>query len=193
MASYKTSFRNVVYRSRLEAKWASFFTDLEWEFQYEPFDLNGWVPDFEINTNNDVRLLVEVKPVMFNYNFQHEETFAKAIKYADEYIILMLGVNLFKTDMGKTIGYLIGPGYTLDPDEDGNGHADWAVLKNIDGDYDLSGGVGSWSNIIRNYPNYKYRGYDHKCFLSDNNEMAVEGYWADAHNNTKFDNFKYYK
>ena len=34
------------YRSRLEARWATFFDLLGWKYEYEPFDLDGWIPDF---------------------------------------------------------------------------------------------------------------------------------------------------
>ena len=47
------------FRSRLEAKWASFFDLCGWQFEYEPFDLEGWSPDFLLGGN----VLVEVKPI----------------------------------------------------------------------------------------------------------------------------------
>ena len=49
------------FRSRLEAKWASFFDSCTWPFEYEPFDLGGWSPDFLLN--GDTKVLVEVKPI----------------------------------------------------------------------------------------------------------------------------------
>lgn len=48
------------YRSRLEARWAAFFGLLGWDFEYEPFDLQGWIPDFILPK---AKVLVEVKPV----------------------------------------------------------------------------------------------------------------------------------
>lgn len=55
-----TKFAGVQFRSRLEARWASFFTKLGWDWSYEPYDLNGYVPDFLLHMRTDV--LVEVKP-----------------------------------------------------------------------------------------------------------------------------------
>lgn len=49
------------YRSRLEARWGSFFDLLGWPYEYEPFDLKGWIPDFILLGTTPV--LVEVKPV----------------------------------------------------------------------------------------------------------------------------------
>lgn len=60
-AAIPTLYEGVQYRSRLEAKWAAFFDLLGWQHQYEPFDLNGWIPDFLLPGKCPV--LVEVKPV----------------------------------------------------------------------------------------------------------------------------------
>lgn len=57
-----TNYKGVQYRSRLEAKWACFFDLLGWPYQYEPYDLDGYIPDFAIMFRSP--LLVEVKPVL---------------------------------------------------------------------------------------------------------------------------------
>jgi hypothetical protein len=41
-----TKYKKIQYRSRLEAHWAAFFDTLGWRHEYEPFDLNGYIPDF---------------------------------------------------------------------------------------------------------------------------------------------------
>jgi hypothetical protein len=55
-----TMYGGVQMRSRLEARWAAFFDMCEWPWTYEPFDLNGWTPDFQLDFGRPV--LVEVKP-----------------------------------------------------------------------------------------------------------------------------------
>lgn len=61
MKAIPTKYAGVQFRSRLEAKWAAFFDLLGWPWQYEPYDLNGWIPDFSlIGAHNEI--LVEVKP-----------------------------------------------------------------------------------------------------------------------------------
>lgn len=55
-----TLYNGVQFRSRLEARWASFFDACGWPWQYEPLDLNGWIPDFLLGDHKPV--LVEVKP-----------------------------------------------------------------------------------------------------------------------------------
>jgi hypothetical protein len=61
MSGIPTIYRNRRFRSRLEARWAAFFDQMGWRWEYEPFDLNGWVPDFIIMEHDKV--LVEVKPI----------------------------------------------------------------------------------------------------------------------------------
>lgn len=59
-AGIATMYRGTEYRSRLEARWASFFYRIGWQFTYEPFDGNGYIPDFVIHGPRP--LAVEVKP-----------------------------------------------------------------------------------------------------------------------------------
>ena len=57
-----TMYQGQLFRSRLEARWASFFDSLGWEWEYEPIDLKGYIPDFVLRFHKP--LLVEVKPDM---------------------------------------------------------------------------------------------------------------------------------
>lgn len=54
-----TTYNGVRFRSRLEAKWAAFMDTVGWRWDYEPIDLNGYIPDF-ILTRRDI--IAEVKP-----------------------------------------------------------------------------------------------------------------------------------
>lgn len=58
-----TIYKEILYRSRLEARWAVFFDLMEWEFTYEPEDLEKWSPDFTIRTTAGNDFLVEIKPL----------------------------------------------------------------------------------------------------------------------------------
>lgn len=62
MAGIPTKHAHIQFRSRLEATWAAFFTLLGWDWEYEPFDLDGWIPDFSIRGFCGP-ILVEVKPI----------------------------------------------------------------------------------------------------------------------------------
>ena len=67
--AHPTFYKDVLFRSRLEARWAAFFDLAGWEWEYEPIDLEGWSPDFRVSfpcghseCNGSHVLLVEVKP-----------------------------------------------------------------------------------------------------------------------------------
>ena len=61
--SIPTSYRGCQFRSRLEARWAAFFDLAHLEWDYEPCNLKGWMPDFVLLMPEPV--YVEVKPVYF--------------------------------------------------------------------------------------------------------------------------------
>jgi hypothetical protein len=67
--SHPTMYCGVLFRSRLEARWAAFFDLAGWSWEYEPIDLEGWTPDFRVTfqcghsqCDGSHTLLVEVKP-----------------------------------------------------------------------------------------------------------------------------------
>jgi hypothetical protein len=70
IAAIETKYRGVLFRSRLEAKWAAFFDILKWKWQYEPCDLPKWSPDFFVCAKKRLRdgelrripFLAEIKP-----------------------------------------------------------------------------------------------------------------------------------
>lgn len=59
-----TMYRDTMFRSRLEARWAAFFDLSGWLWEYEPFDLLGWTPDFRLQAATPI--LVEVKPITWS-------------------------------------------------------------------------------------------------------------------------------
>ena len=64
VAAIPTMYRGRQYRSRLEARWAAFFTILGWEYEHEPFDLGKWSPDFMLTDRvTGGKALAEVKPI----------------------------------------------------------------------------------------------------------------------------------
>lgn len=64
-AAIPTTYKGVNMRSRLEATWAAFFDLLGVEWQYEPVDLQGYIPDFIISLGPLSKItgpvLVEIK------------------------------------------------------------------------------------------------------------------------------------
>lgn len=103
--SIPTTYNGINFRSRLEATWAAFFDLIGWNWEYEPFDMNGWIPDFLIKgCIKDI--LVEVKPI----DLFCQETALKIRNASnDEYPLLMLGRKLlpfFYDDDEYAIGWM---------------------------------------------------------------------------------------
>jgi len=55
-----TVYNGIRMRSRLEAKYAAFFDRLGWAWEYEPIDLDGYIPDFIVDPGSEL-ILFEVK------------------------------------------------------------------------------------------------------------------------------------
>lgn len=101
-----TRFKGVNFRSRLEAKWAHVFDQFGWEWAYEPFDLEGWIPDFLIRCKGDADLLVDIKPLS-RYTAKPVDIIEKmeeAVAASPEwYNLAVLGIE---PDREFTIGWL---------------------------------------------------------------------------------------
>lgn len=97
-----TYYQGVRFRSRLEAKWAALFDQLNWSWTYEPYDLEGWAPDFAIKGKRG-DILVEVKPVP---GAAHSPEFDKAAnhKAVSGSDILLLGHSPIREDEHCFIG-----------------------------------------------------------------------------------------
>jgi hypothetical protein len=63
-----TVYGGVEFRSRLEARWACFFDQMEWQYPYEPFDGNSYIPDFLLSA--PLPVLVEVKPAVTEADYR---------------------------------------------------------------------------------------------------------------------------
>jgi len=98
-----TLYKDIQFRSRLEARWAAFFDLLGWRWEYEPYDLPGWIPDFIIPCPGTgygrKNILVEVKPIDNFDEFKDEEKIINALKNGWDYgrEILVLGYSVSRT------------------------------------------------------------------------------------------------
>jgi hypothetical protein len=72
----RTHHHDTNFRSRLEARWAAFFDLVGWRWTYEPFDADGWIPDFLIH--GDGALLVEIGPCIYKSDFSEKASKALA-------------------------------------------------------------------------------------------------------------------
>lgn len=76
--AHPTNYKSVLFRSRLEARWAVFFDLAKWKWEYEPIDLPGWSPDFRVEfycshseCSGSHSLLVEIKPYFKLSDFEN--------------------------------------------------------------------------------------------------------------------------
>lgn len=88
-ASIPTDYKGTTFRSRTEARWAATFDGLSWDWVYEPCDLNGWIPDFQIATRGSSALLVEVKPALTAGELR--QFIPKIDRAASPYEVLLVG------------------------------------------------------------------------------------------------------
>jgi hypothetical protein len=92
MHAIPTVYRGIEYRSRLEARWAAFFTEIGWRHTYEPFDGNGYIPDFLIE--GGCPLLVEIKPATLLADY-HDPVpkIERGLRGHWQNDVLILGIN----------------------------------------------------------------------------------------------------
>lgn len=97
MNAIETTYKGYKFRSRLEAKWACMFDALGWKWEYEPVDLNGYIPDFYVDFGRQ-QYFVEIKPAMNRDELRPALTKAEAaIRQRDE-DVLVLGGSMGSVD-----------------------------------------------------------------------------------------------
>ena len=128
--AHPTAYRGCQFRSRLEASWAAFFDLAGWAWEYEPFDLDGWVPDFALRGQANT-VLVEVKPITWSgrepEQVLQERGLEKVLAHRTETMapdalkteILVCGVGPQRVDSDWVLGAFVDESW---------GGPDWAVL-----------------------------------------------------------------
>ena len=99
-----TKYKGIQFRSLLEVRWAHFFDLMGWEYVYEPFDLEGWIPDFLLK--GGIEVLVEVKPTTKFNEAVANKCLRAAQKGGWKGEILLLGAQPLKSEAGDfTLGW----------------------------------------------------------------------------------------
>lgn len=99
-------YNGVQFRSRLEATWASMFDKLGWNWDYEPIDLNGYIPDFILKFYKP--LLVEVKPDLEYYGLRKYIDKIEQSGWDGDYLIVGSTPFEAENELGNaTIGMLV--------------------------------------------------------------------------------------
>lgn len=79
-----TEYAGVLFRSKLEATWARFFDVIGLEWEYEPMQMQGWIPDFLLGG----WWLAEVKPLnVISSDAMHSPVYEKAIRPFDTVLL----------------------------------------------------------------------------------------------------------
>lgn len=91
MNAIPTTVNGLRFRSRLEATWAAFFDACGWGWEYEPLDLNGYIPDFVLKFYKP--LIVEVKPCLTIGELNEHTSKIDDSGWNGE--VLILGTHLF--------------------------------------------------------------------------------------------------
>ena len=114
-----TKYAGHTFRSRLEARWAAFFDVCKWDWEYEPVDLNGWIPDFRLTSyapqGNDFHgtsVFVEVKPItkFCQATVNKIQHASKESKNSDEVLLLgerlLAGHESYEYGVNESVAYL---------------------------------------------------------------------------------------
>jgi hypothetical protein len=183
-----TEHRFTRFRSRLEARWAVFFDAIGWRWEYEPFDLDGYIPDFAILGARP--FLIEVKPAVAIDELR--EHIAKAGRAHRD--LLIVGATPFMPgtyggDSG-TAGLMIQWNYgaeTPAPEDATAEAAEWAEEARWHrcGE-DGCGGIAV-HHTIGWFVGYPCGHYDGDGYLGPAPLDALERVWADARNRTQWE------
>lgn len=172
------------YRSRLEARWQAMFDLLNWQAEYEPFEVNGWNPDFSISSTayNTNGIIVEIKPSFLITKEMLSETHEKYKSCGCH--ILILDENPFRPstrDFGLVV-FGVGLEHHIDinPFEMG----DEIMIK--EPPFDISSHTFSWTGWVHGKEENRKR-FLYYDFVNDHRHISnLKTMWATAANNVMF-------
>jgi hypothetical protein len=112
IAAIPTFYNGTQFRSRLEARWAAFFDLVGWQWEYEPFDLGAWSPDFLLK--GEYPTLVEIKPID-NLDAAVGAKMLSAVRDTTNHILLLCGIGPYLDDGEENVGWTNSPHGTWCP------------------------------------------------------------------------------
>jgi len=110
-----TMFQGVMMRSRLEARWAAFFTECGFPWTYEPIDFGEWSPDFSLDLHR--KIYVEVKPMINQELIAELVRVARPVSEATGARALLVGaaVEYNESERFWSLGVGLGEGSMVEP------------------------------------------------------------------------------
>ena len=87
MSGIPTTYDGIRFRSRVEARWSAAFDRMGWQWEYEPIDLDGYIPDFLVSMGGP-RLLVEIKATIGDEDLKAAQQKIQASGWHGEVVIL---------------------------------------------------------------------------------------------------------
>ena len=174
-----TVYKGIRYRSQLEARWAAFMTAIGWEFQYEPFEGDGYIPDFIVY--GGYPMFIEVKPAVTPSEYRAPAE--KADRGLDSAVHDVLVVGSSWSLPGMASG--------------GKPVAGWLGEKSWDGSVSRSWGWGEWitcancgqNAVVHDHMSFAGRPcgcYDGDHYIRMPRSTTLREAWADACNDTQW-------
>lgn len=182
-AAIPTRYNGTEFRSRLEARWAAFFDLIGWQWEYEPIDLPGWIPDFILTGATTV--LVEIKPAETLDGFDLHKINEARRAGNDTHETLLLGRKpLLHGDYCRIVGWHTGHelGCADREEWDGDGYeacANEAVFLTSGTHIDYCSNTMSYQGRLTGF-------YDGNAYLTGNHYQDIEQAWDQAGNVTRW-------
>ncbi len=188
-----TTYKGVRFRSRLEAKWAMMFDLFNWSWNYEPIDLEGYIPDFRVDLGK-TRFIVEVKPEGHILDLQPAALKIDKTSYrgqvlivGDNWSISTHGVPNLLFDEFPAIGAIRDDWYREEPIWNSEATDDqWSVARiafcKMCGGVTIFSDRGSWS--CRRCPGLDK--HYHLCDVNGSLSEFLKNGWAGAANVTQW-------
>lgn len=181
----ETLYRGYRFRSRLEARWAAFFRLMGWQAHYEPFDLDGWIPDFVVHGAKQ-RVVVEVKPIASMGDPAFGEAVRKIIASGWGGDALIVGYLLPRNDSDQLCVGWLGEDYSRFVELPYSDRFEWteATFQVVGNGCDAVAGFchenGSFADRISGYYPGGSTGVPYE------KELQIERLWAQAANEVQW-------
>ena len=106
-------YKGINFRSLLEARWAYFFDKLGWTWQYEPFEMDGYIPDFLVTYSKECSpIVVDVKPF---FTIEYQTNVIKKMQQTYGHCDLLFAstpsIKIYDTSIDASNNYKIGIKY----------------------------------------------------------------------------------